>query len=93
MFSHHAKDRLREFRISLSTAYYDLCDATQEKAPNGKYKKERYNGNQGIVYLRFGPVIFTGKRILDFRTRDPIFLVITVTDQRVTLHKYGESVF
>lgn len=85
VWSYHAKERIRESNMSLHTAYYFLCNAEKEKNPMVQYKRQKYHGNNGVKYLRYGSYIFTGKQVIDKRTNEPIFIIITFTDQRVTL--------
>lgn len=86
LFTYHAKQRMAESHVSYKQGVRLLLQAEPDKPIHGyRYKKEKYNGNYGVVYFRWGTFIFTGKRVLDKRTGDPTFLVITFTDQRLTV--------
>lgn len=85
IFTHHAKERLRQYQVSVGNAYSMLCDAIIEKTPHRAWKQKRYGGNFNVHYLRFGPYFFTGKEMRDRRSGEPIFLIITMNDQRIFL--------
>lgn len=85
VFTRHARERMKLWNLSQSRAYHMLCEAIPDRAPDRKFKEKRYHGNYGVKYLRWGNFIFTGKEMLDKMTREPIFLIITVTDQRIML--------
>lgn len=83
VFTFHAKERMRECQLSPRQAYQLLCDAEIMRTPHHDYKKKRYNGNTNVHYLQFGPYQFTGKNVRDKRSNEPIFLIITMSDQRM----------
>jgi hypothetical protein len=86
VFSTHAKERLLESGIGIGKASYMLYNAEPEKLPRNlresKYKK--YGENENEIYLRYDTFIFTLRPIKDKYTGDECYLVLTVTDQRVT---------
>lgn len=86
IFSTHAKERLAESKISLSKANFMLYNAEIEKLPSGMRlsKKEKYGGDTSELFFRYDTFIFTLRPIMDSFTGDECYLVLTVTDQRVT---------
>lgn len=82
----HAQQRMDEFKISYKKLVWLLLHSTQEKEPHkGKWKEEKYHGNEGVKYYRNGVYVFTVRNQIDRKTGKDITLVITVTDQRVNL--------
>lgn len=86
IFSTHAKERLAESGITLSKANFMLYNAEPEKLPAGMRlsKKEKYGGDTSEMFYRYDTFIFTIRPIKDTFTGDDCYLVLTVTDQRIT---------
>ncbi|MBV6446385.1 MAG: hypothetical protein IFNCLDLE_02683 [Ignavibacteriaceae bacterium] len=89
IFSTHAKERLKESNVSVSKAAYMLYNAEKEKLDKNlrQYKNKRY-GDEEQLFYRYGTFIFTLRKIKDKYSGDECYLVLTVTDQRLTLHLY-----
>lgn len=82
----HANQRMSEQGMTYNRAVYMLLHSVDEHPVHmGRYKAMRYHGNEGVRYLRYGTYIFTVKDKPDRKTGMDITLVITVTDQRLTL--------
>lgn len=85
VFTKHAYTRMNECRLDPKKAWWLVGHAEPEKLVHqGEYKREKYNGNDGVSYLRNGSIVFTVVDKADGKTGEPIRLVITLTDQRVT---------
>lgn len=88
-FTKHAQERMLEAGLTYKQSIWMLQTAIKEKPQGmGKYKRSRYGAEQEYVsYWRNGTVIFTVLKKNDFRTSQPIILVLTIIDQRVTLRQ------
>ncbi len=87
IFTKHAIERLQESGLPLKGGVSLVEESQEEKLPRDviESKREKYNGNQGVFYRRNGTFVFVTKYIIDRFTFRPILLVLTLTDQRVTL--------
>lgn len=84
----HAQQRMDEFKMSYKALVWNLLHSVPEKeGGKGKWKEEKYGGNEGIKYYRSGTYIFTVKNKKDDRTGKEITLVITLCDQRIDLEE------
>lgn len=84
----HAIERMKLFGLAYKRLVYMLYHADDEKPLHlGKFKERKYNGNDGVKYLRFGPYVFTVINKPDKKTGRDITLVITLNDQRSTLQE------
>jgi len=80
----HAEERMKECNMSYGKLVFCLLHAEPVKPIHSSaYKKERYNGNKDIYYMQFETYVFTCLNKVN--KNGEITLVITVTDQRVTL--------
>lgn len=86
IFTNHALSMMENFNIPFKKAIWMLQTATQETPPDIEYKFEKYGESQkDISFWRHGTCIFTVKNEIHRKTGEPIVLVITITDQRVTI--------
>lgn len=90
VFTTHAFMRIKECQMTASEALEVFKNATEYKMSDldknlAKHVKNKYDGNVGIKYWRNGTLNFVGKEMLDNRSQEPIYLIITVTDTRVNI--------
>ena len=83
IFTDHAKERIKECQHTEGELIKFLDEATEERLPKDirRDKAEKYHGNGGISYYRYGPLIYTTRWMIDRFTDKPLLLVITVTNQ------------
>lgn len=85
----HARDRIAESQLTVEEAIAMIWKSESEKSLNKKdkkYKREKYGAEQERVsYWRNGPCIFTLMEKLDDITKEPIYLLITMTNQEITM--------
>ncbi len=82
----HATVRMEEANMPYKKLVFMLLHGEYEKLPKdlSRQKRRRYNGNEEVFYVRYGPYVFTCVNKKDGQDRD-ITLVITMIDQRETL--------
>lgn len=85
----HARDRIAESQLTLDEAIAMIRESQQEKSLHNrdkKYKREKYGEDQDhVTYWRSGSCIFTLMEKLDNVTNEPIYLLITMTNQVITI--------
>lgn len=85
IFTKHAKERVYEAGLDIPRAKELYRESLPDKPSGFKlYKREKYGGNQNVFYRRNGTFIFTVADTKDKMTGQPILLVITFSDQRIT---------
>lgn len=84
----HCEERMREARMAYKSLVYYLLHGAEEELPRelSQAKRAKYNGNEDVFYVRWGPYVFTCKNMTDVQNR-AITRVITMIDQRETLHE------
>lgn len=88
VLTRHARERLDEFGVSYRDGVNMLKQATEEKAPSSKWKREKYGSKQeGIRYFRNGRLIYIVQLGINLGSpkKEQAFIVITVTDQLINL--------
>lgn len=87
----HARERIAESQLTVADAIVMIRESQQEKSLNSKdkkYKREKYGEQQDhVTYWRFGSCIFTILEKLDDVTQEPIYLLITMTNQVITVRE------
>ena len=82
VFTTHAQNRLKTWRISLAKANWLVYTGVEEKLDK---QLRRSKPDDSAIHIRNGTIIFTMKEVTDRDTGDDIWLVLTVYDQRVIL--------
>lgn len=85
VFTRHAHDRLRECQLTIAKASWMLYSAEVDDLPKDikRYKREKYGADS--LHLRYGTILFTLVPAIDKYTGDPIYLVLSVFDQRISI--------
>jgi len=89
-FTRHARDRMKENQLDERRVINLFNDAFEEKLPYDlrRRKHTKYRGQSHARYFRNGPYVMTITEKKDTFTGEDINLLITIIDQRVTLHEY-----
>ena len=88
VFTKHAHDRMRELQLSPSKTAWMLYSAIEDELPKDirEHKRQKYQGIKSL-HLRYGTVLFTLVPAIDNRTKDEIYLVLSIFDQKMDIGK------
>jgi hypothetical protein len=84
VFTHHAKERVYEFRLTVKQAIRLLLNAEKEKDSLHLKRHLKYGRDTAITY-RNGTYLFMVLDQKDKFTGEDISLVVTMCDQRINL--------
>jgi hypothetical protein len=83
----HTRQRAEEFDLTISKIIWMFWHSEEEKLPKDvkKMKKDKYFGNDGVFYRRYGTYIFTVKKVIDKVSGKDIYLILTICNQEINL--------
>lgn len=84
IFTNHAKERLKQFGLSLAKANWLLYTGIEEKLPK-LLKMAKVRKYEVAKYVRNGSFIFTLIDTSDKYSGDDVYLVVSVYDQRMDI--------
>jgi hypothetical protein len=85
VFSKHAMNRLKECQLSMAKANWLLYQGKEEKLTKDMKERKLVKYSKKALHIRYGTVLFTMIPTKDKRTNEPIYLVVSVFDQRIDL--------
>ncbi len=84
-YTHHARERLFQCQLDMKSAS-ELLRGSIKSFIKLDYTKKKYK-DRSVEHWVNGTIIFTLRESKSRNTGNPVILVITVTDQRITLPK------
>lgn len=82
----HAYERAKEFGVSPKKLAWLFWNSVPEPSPPGKKKNSKWSST--TRYFRNGTYVMVAGEVDHKDTGEPIYLLLTVYDQRIDLPKY-----
>jgi hypothetical protein len=79
--TNHARERAEQFQIPIKKLVWMFWNSEEEPEPPGSKRREGWV----TAFRRNGTVVMTAGLVNDKRTEEPIYLLLTIYDQRMDL--------